>query len=171
MFHIKSKIRVLTQTSSAFGSTLTREQAFDDERWRSRLLNPQAKTFIARETDRSRRVLSSITLVGPESASEEQKHRLSLTGPVLQWELNGVFTLPEARRRGIAAAVMTAVKEHAIREASSKHSGCVLTVVVYTENSAAAKSWYEKMGFEALKGGEDKGRPTSELALLLARAE
>lgn len=105
--------------------------------------------------------------MGPESAPAELKDKFSLAGPVLQWDLNGVFTLPEARRRGIAAAVMEAAKEHAMEEAFSRDSGCMLSVVVYSDNSAA-KSWYEKMGFETYKDGADKGRPTSELALLLS---
>lgn len=162
--------RIGAHASAAFGSSLAREQKFDDERWRSRLFNPQARTFIAREEDDRRRVLSSITLTGPNPVPEELKSKFSLAGPALQWELSGVFTLPEARRQGIAAAVMEAAMEHVLKEGEPRGSDCLLAVVVYTANDGA-NSWYEEMGFRAYSSGEDQGRSTSELALLLPRSK
>ena len=118
------------------------------------------------QQDAPRRILSSITLVGPVTASDELMPTLRLTAPVLQWELNGVFTLPEARRRGIAAAVLDAAKASAQNDAQSRNASCLLTVVVYTDNHAA-KNWYEMMGFTVYRCGEEQARPTSELFLHL----
>lgn len=151
--------------SLAFGSTYAREQAFEDEQWRARLCRPDARTFIAREREQDPSILSSISLIGPNAVSTQLKSQLGLTGRVLSWELNGVFTLPAARRRGIAAAVITAAKKHALKEAVCKSSACLLTVVVYTDDRAA-KSWYEKMGFKVYQESQDQGRPTSALAML-----
>lgn len=86
--------------------------------------------------------------------------------PVLHWQLNGIFTHPEARRLGIARTVMEAVREHATKEADSVDNDVAMTVIVYTENGAA-KSWYEQMGFKEFNTGEDQTGPTSELVLLL----
>lgn len=87
---------------------------------------------------------------------------------MLHWRLNGVFTHPDARRRGIAAALMEATKRHAWDQAAARDSDGVMTVVVYTGNGAA-KSWYEKMGFEQYNTSHDQGRPTSELFFPLLR--
>lgn len=167
--------------AAEFGSTLAREQAFDDERWRSRLLNPQARTFIARDDDdddnddedekKRRRIISSVTLLGPSPAPEGLTSRIGpgRAAAVPRWELNGVFTLPGARRRGAAAAVVRAAQAYALGAGGGGGGGCLLTAVVYAANGGA-KLWYEEMGFEAHREGEDQGRPTSELALFLPRA-
>lgn len=156
---------MLTLASPAFGSALAREQTFEDEQWRARLFKRGATIFIARINDGELCILSSITLIGPNPLSEQVKSQFGLTGQVLRWELNGVFTLPAARRRGVAAAVLDAAKHHALQEAAAQNSACLLTVVVYTDNGAA-KAWYEKMGFRVYHKGEDQGRPTSELGML-----
>ncbi|PSR81610.1 hypothetical protein BD289DRAFT_34958 [Coniella lustricola] len=106
---------------------------FDDQRRRSRLLKPQAATFVAQDQQH-----------------DELMPTLRLTAPALQWQLNGVFTLPEAWRRGIAAAVMAIAEASAITTAQSCSTSCLLTAVIYTE-SRAAKRWYEQMGFTAYK--------------------
>lgn len=65
---------------------------------------------------------------------------------------------------------MNAAKAYALHQSASNNSSCVLTVVVYTDN-IAAKSWYEKMGFNMYNSSEDQGRPTSELVLVLTTGD
>lgn len=154
------------QLASAFSSSFRREQTFTDEQWKARLFNPNATTFIARDADEDGRILSSLTLLGPGTSPEHLRSELGLTSQVLCWDINGVFTLPSARRRGIAAAVMDAAKNHARGTVVSRGCGCLLKLVVYTDNGGA-KAWYEKMGFKVYQDGEDQGRPTRELAMLL----
>lgn len=107
-----------------------------------------------------------MTLVKSEMVDETLKDQLGITGPVLQWELNGVFTHPVARGRGWAARVMEAARHFAIKEAIEKSSHCLLTTVVYADNLAAGL-WYARMGFEIYADGDDQGRPTCKMKLFL----
>ena len=88
-------------------------------------------------------------------------------GPLVRWHVTGVFTLPEARRQGIANAVMTAGTQFAVHAAAAQGKDCLLTVDVYTDN-ASAKLHYEKAGFAVFSEGQDNGRPTAELALFVS---
>jgi ribosomal protein S18 acetylase RimI-like enzyme len=65
----------------------------------------------------------------------------------MSWHVTGVFTLPEARRKGIASALMAAAKRFAWEQAEAQNRGCVLVVTVLTTNPDA-KLLYEKLGFE-----------------------
>lgn len=113
--------------------------------------------------DETRQILSSVTLFVSHDVPNELKS--TLRGPVSRWDLNGVFTLPEARRQGIAAATMAAAKQYAEREASFQGKDCLLTAVVYAAN-LTAKSYYENEGFAEYKRSQDQGRATCELALV-----
>lgn len=131
----------------------------------------QATTFIARELTADEeiqpRILSSITLIGLGPMPNPINARFNtFDRPVLHWHVNGIFSHPEARRQGIAAALMDAAKQRALDEAEAQDGNVVLTVVVYTGNGAA-KSWYEKMGFKEYHTGEDQGRPISKLFMIL----
>jgi ribosomal protein S18 acetylase RimI-like enzyme len=127
-------------SDTAFGSTYAREAAFDDDAWISRIVKPTVTTFVAvSEKDGGRRqIVSSLTLVVSESNN--------LRG-VMRWDVNAVYTLPEARGRGIASAVMAAAKEFASAEAAARGRDWALMAVVLSTN-AEAQSLYEKLGFK-----------------------
>jgi ribosomal protein S18 acetylase RimI-like enzyme len=84
-----------------------------------------------------RRVLSSLTLF----ASEDNP-----SGP-MSWHVNAVFTLPEARRKGIASAVMAAAKRFAKEQAQAGNRDFFLVVTVLPANPSA-QLLYEKLGFK-----------------------
>jgi len=142
----------------AFGSTLERELAFTDETWYSRLANPQAVTFLALQRDR---VVGSLTTVGPlpfipdESPAYSDPWQ-SLDGQLpddlkqSHWRVNGMFTLPEVRRQGVAKALMEKVIDFGSAEASRTGREFAASIVVDADNPAA-KTLYERSGYVALR--------------------
>lgn len=95
------------------------------------------------------------------------KLALKYPGPLVRWHVTGVFTLPDARRQGIANDVMKNGTQYAVRSAAAQGRNCLLTVDVYTDN-ASAKLHYEKAGFVVFSEGQDNGRPTAELAMFVS---
>lgn len=124
----------------AFTSVYAECLAYADEAWIARSMNPRATTFVAIRQDGQ--VISSLTLV----ASEGNNQPASAAEP-MSWHVNGVFTLPEARRKGVASAVMARAKRFAQDEAEARNRGCVLVLAVLAAN-ADAKILYEKLGFK-----------------------
>lgn len=114
--------------------------AFGDDAWISRITNPRATTFVATQQDG--RVISSLTLV----ASEDNDKPASAAEP-MSWHVNAVFTLPEARRKGVASAVMAHAKRFARVEAEARKRAFIFVITVFPSN-AVAKMAYEKQGFK-----------------------
>ncbi|TPX17458.1 uncharacterized protein E0L32_003101 [Thyridium curvatum] len=159
-----------SQLLSAFGSTLARELAFDDSVWLSRLANPVNAFFVAvRDTpENSRDILSSVCVRGPLPPPEDDEGYLPMVlrkpskeysdkeDPLL-FMINGIWTLPEARRMGVALALNEAAKEHALSETRARgRSECVLTVEAYLSNLPAV-SFYQRAGYSVcgLAGGAE----------------
>ena len=131
----------------------------DDDFWRNRISNPLAQIFVAMRSDESKKFLSSVTLYGPVplpeallSAPKDDKDDDEAHLP-LHWAVNGVWTLPEARRRGISVAVSELAKEWAHKQAAAAGRDCLLTALAYDTN-AAAIALYEKVGFTRCDGAE-----------------
>ncbi|KAH8905139.1 hypothetical protein BR93DRAFT_929385 [Coniochaeta sp. PMI_546] len=132
----------LTANCTAFTSTHAQWSAFGDDAWLSRLTNPRATTFVATQQDGSaKRVLSSLTLFAFEG-NEQPAH----SGP-MAWHVTAVFTLTEARRKGVASAVMATAKQFAREQAEARRRDFFLVVTALTANPGA-KMLYEKMGFK-----------------------
>lgn len=133
----------------AFGSTYARESAFDDDVWRQRILNPKATTFVATQgSDYGKRLVSSLTLW-----ASDDNDRLDSYLP-MSWHVSGVYTLADARRKGVASAVMDAARKFALEQAGFHGRDCVLAVKVFSGN-LAARQLYEKTGFTVKKQTED----------------
>lgn len=144
------------QTSpEAFGSNYAREVAFTDDIWYQRLADSKAATFFALQEGR---IVGTLTVLGPMPFSPEE-----LTPSANPWELeggtdqaelhfryNGVFTLPEARGKGVAKALVEKGKEFAHTQAKALGKPFVASLVVETANVAAMKL-YERSGFSFLK--------------------
>jgi GNAT superfamily N-acetyltransferase len=144
------------QTSpEAFGSNYAREVAFTDDIWYNRLVDPKAATFFALQDGR---IVGTITVLGPIDFSPEEftpsANPWEVTGGTDQAELhyryNGVFTLPEARGKGVAKALIEKGKEFAHAQAKTLGKPFVASLVVETEN-VAARTLYERSGFSFLK--------------------
>lgn len=77
--------------------------------------------------------------------------------PLLHWALRGVYTLPAARRQGIAQAVTAMALTYAADLTASEGKSCLITVLAM-KNNASAIGMYQKAGFVlAGEGEEEKG--------------
>lgn len=140
---------------AAFSSTFAREAAFGDAEWLARLHNPAATTFIARHHNidpgeaAQSKVLSSLTLVRVVQGEDE-------VDDTALWKVNAVFTLPNARRRGIAATLLKEAMCWARKSAKAEGRLCAVAVGVYQTNTAAA-ALYRTVGFSdvGMADGED----------------
>jgi GNAT superfamily N-acetyltransferase len=97
------------------------------------------------------RILSSVTLIGPLPEAEGDGGVWSggaqeAGQQPLQWAVNGVWTLPAARRRGISLALLATARTWAAGEAATRSRDCLLTVIAYEANPAAV-AFYVKAGF------------------------
>ncbi len=160
----------------AFSSTYARESAFPDSTWERRALDPLALTFVAttQTLDKNNtQIIASLILRGPFPIAPDTKQEAlldghtenisaqfftklsSLSNPLLQWEINAVYTDRNFRRHGISIAVLAAAINHASRESTRKHSACVITLGI-TGDNGAARGLYAKAGFEVI-GTDDSG--------------
>ncbi|KAI6372672.1 hypothetical protein MCOR25_003638 [Pyricularia grisea] len=129
----------------AFSSTFERESAFGDSEWLARLHNPAVTAFIARRDDTDAaesaqlKVLSSLILLRVVQGEGDVDN-------IALWEVNAVFTLPDARRKGIATELLKEAMCWARKSAEAEGRLCVLAVRVYMANTTAA-ALYRAVGF------------------------
>ncbi|KAB5551375.1 hypothetical protein GE09DRAFT_1223169 [Coniochaeta sp. 2T2.1] len=136
------RLLALQLSPEAFTSTYAEWSAFEDDAWVKKLTNPRATTFLAMQSvGEGKKVLSSLTLFAFERNKQPDSPE------PMAWYLNGVFTLPEARRKGISSAVMAAAKQFVQQQAGAQGRKFALVADVLTAN-LEAKLFYEKMGFE-----------------------
>ncbi|KAK3337321.1 acyl-CoA N-acyltransferase [Cercophora scortea] len=168
------RLRALETDPSCFSSTYAREAALHDNDWRQRVLNPLRTTVVAvavapddhgkedgEEEDQP--ILSSATLIGP--IPPPPAYASGSTEP-LHWEVNGVWTAPEARRNGLAQRVLEAAAAYAKAQATEKQRGCLLSVLVVRDNLAAL-SLYTACGYEVMSVQEEEQEATVRLAMFL----
>ncbi|KAG8427497.1 hypothetical protein J3459_006674 [Metarhizium acridum] len=166
------RLGALQNDPSFFGSTYTREASMADDFWRGRVLNPNAKTFVAMQKQVGD-ILSSVTIVRHVSAPSKVQAQFgpeaeyTASEQVLHWEVNAVYTAPAARRRGLGRKVIEAAVKETRGAADSEGKPCLITVLV-KKNNTAARILYERAGFQAL-GGVD-GDDALRLFLWTARS-
>ncbi|KAJ9164570.1 Acyl-CoA N-acyltransferase [Coniochaeta hoffmannii] len=136
------RLLALQLSPEAYNSTYAQWSAFEDDGWISRVTNPRATTFVATQHHgQGERVISSLTLVALDDNDQPAP------SGTMSWHVNAVFTLPEARRKGVASAVMAAAKRFAQEHAESRNRRFRLLVTVLTAN-LDAKLLYENLGFK-----------------------
>ncbi|KAH6678355.1 hypothetical protein B0J14DRAFT_559494 [Halenospora varia] len=167
------RLLALKTAPAMFGSTYERETAFMDEIWYNRLSNPQAFTFV---TMLGEKVVGTLTIVGPLPFSVEESAPLSNPWNSLDgkpppepsyshWRVNGMFTLPEVRGKGIAKILMEKGIAIGREEAAESGKEFVMSIVVDADN-VAAKTLYERSGFITIKE-EPRSLGSTRTALLM----
>jgi GNAT superfamily N-acetyltransferase len=120
------RLRALAEAPQAFGSTLAKESTFADAVWVERATRGAAGedkvTYVAEEGDR---------LVGLVTGSVEAG----------RFDLFGMFVEPEARGRGVGAALVEAVI------AWARARGATILYLGVTSTNHSAIALYERCGF------------------------
>lgn len=119
------RLRALAEAPDAFGSTYAKTAALGDDDWRARADPPDGAVFVVDGPTE----LVGMAIGGPAPTTTESA------------ALYGMWVAPEARRRGVGAALMAAVKAWAI---GAGYRGLGLGV---TTSNAAAIALYERLGF------------------------
>lgn len=114
------RLAALAESPSMFGSTLAREQSFDEVEWRARAQRPV--TFLASRAGRD---------VGLAGVHEFEG----------RWQVVSMWIMPEARGTGVVDALMEAC-EGVVREAGA--SSLILGVM---EDNPAGLQAYRRLGF------------------------
>jgi ribosomal protein S18 acetylase RimI-like enzyme len=172
----------LKYAPEAFASTYAREIAFEDNVWYGRLSNPIANTFMA--IGEAGQLISMSTINGPLSIGTCDMPPLGIPQTVhgawdgtdpLHFRVNAVFTMPEARRKGLSKAVIERSIKYIMDEAQTRNRETIFSVIVDTDN-LPARALYESVGFvEVIRLGPSKNiyglpviileyRPSSALA-------
>jgi GNAT superfamily N-acetyltransferase len=118
------RLRALADAPEAFSSTIERELAFDEATWRSRCVT--SAQFVA---EGGGEVCGIAAGFGPSEAGE--------------WQLVSMWVAPQARRRGVGAALVQLVIGH-VRDEGARS----LDLWVADDN-AGARLLYERLGFAA----------------------
>lgn len=149
----------LRLSPEAFASTYAREADFPDQVWYDRLANPRAATFLALQDNA---VIGTVTVIGPlpfgvdklmplanpwVMASGEDANKQPTTA---HFRVNGMFTLPEMRGRGVGKKILQEALKYAAHEATALGREFVGSIVVESYNEPARRL-YDKCGFVAIK--------------------
>lgn len=127
------RLAALAQDPAAFGSTLAREQAFDDGVWQERA--GAGRTFLAYLGPD---VVGILTYL-PVPDRPDERH------------LVGMWVAPSARRAGVGQALLDAVQAAAVRDGARRLSLDV------ADGNDAARRLYERRGFRATGEREPLG--------------
>ena len=122
------RIRALTESPSAFGSTVERETTLAEEAWRARLTSNLWVVAIVDGVDVG--LAAGITLDGGAP------------------ELTGMWVDPGSRRTGVSTLLIDRVAEWA------RGLGAPTLYLHVVESNAAAIAAYERNGFELVDGAE-----------------
>ncbi|KAK3988695.1 hypothetical protein QBC44DRAFT_382058, partial [Cladorrhinum sp. PSN332] len=153
------RLKMLQESPKSFSSTYAREISMSTQSWESRVLHRRARTFVAvahNEDSGDAVILSALTLVraDPLGGEDGGQGASSSSGipdfGVAVWEMAGMYTLPEARGRGIAAGIVRFAEEWVVeRESDSETNalqgkGCALRLAVM-EGNQGARGFYERV--------------------------
>ena len=124
-----ARLAALAEAPYAFGSTLAREQAFDEEIWRSRA--GSGRTFGA---------FDGAAIVGLATGfPDDTEHAPADRQP--GWHLVGMWVAPGWRGQGIADRLVEAVCDLARR------AGAGTVTLGVTEVNDRARAFYRRLGF------------------------
>lgn len=114
------RLAALAESPGMFGSTLSRERAFDESEWRRRAQRPV--TFLASR--------------GPRDVGLAGVHEFEA-----QWTVVGMWVRPEARGTGVVDVLMEACEKVARR------AGAHEIVLGVMEDNGAGRRAYRRLGF------------------------
>lgn len=134
------RLRALRDSPQAFGSTLAREEAFREQHWRMRLRS--SPWWVARRAGQpDSRVIGLASMISEPGSTDDDRHVV------------GLWVDPDARRQGVATALLGAV-------AAAARAQEVRTVSLWVaDDNDAAVRLYGRLGFAPT--GERQPLPNS----------
>ncbi|KAF2199409.1 hypothetical protein GQ43DRAFT_117561 [Delitschia confertaspora ATCC 74209] len=155
------RLHALDTSPEAYSPSSSRENAFTQSDWDTRLRNPQSFTFVALKDKGSKSPLTTeaesvgeelwigmIVLVILTDTENGGSNEFSSKPRSLDCELAGLFVEPSARRLGIAKALIEAAILYGRRVAYEKGIPSLFKLTTRTSN-VAALNLYTDMGFVA----------------------
>jgi GNAT superfamily N-acetyltransferase len=143
----------LQYAPEAFGSTYAREVAFEDDVWYQRLSNLIANTFLA--IGEAGHLIGVSTINGPLAIGTLDMPPLGIPQTAhggwdeaspLHFRLNAVFTMPEARRKGISKTLIETSIKYVMDEAQARNKDTIFSIIVDIRN-LPARALYKSAGF------------------------
>jgi GNAT superfamily N-acetyltransferase len=143
----------LQYAPEAFGSTYAREVAFEDDVWYQRLSNPIANTFLA--VGEAGNLIGVSTINGPLAIGTLDMPPLGIPQTAhggwdgaspLHFRLNAIFTMPDARRKGISKTLIETSIEYVMDEAQARNKDTIFSIIVDIHN-LPARALYKSAGF------------------------
>jgi GNAT superfamily N-acetyltransferase len=119
------RLTALAEAPHAFGSTLAREQAFSEAKWRSRLA--ETTYFAAWQHGEPAGIAAGLD----DGSDPGRPHLVSM------------WVSPQARGRGVADAVVAAVIGWA------RDRGAAALLLWVTDANSRARAFYQRMGFRS----------------------
>jgi ribosomal protein S18 acetylase RimI-like enzyme len=148
------RLAALADAPYAFSSTLAREQAFDDEVWRSRA--GSGRTFAAFDGTTIVGLATGLPADeagGPGTPVGDEGHDAPAPAdPEPDWHLVGMWVAPDYRGRGVADRLVDTVC------AEARHAGATAVTLWVTETNDRAIAFYRRLGF-APTGARELVRP------------
>ena len=114
------RLASLGQAPEAFGSTLAREQDFDETTWRTRAARPTTWLVSRYGVD-----------VGTAGVYEFDG----------SWQVNGMYVVPSARGTGVVEALDAAIDDHV------RTAGATAVALVVMVDNARGIAAYERLGY------------------------
>ena len=143
------RLRMLREDQKSFSRSYAAVSTYPSSFWEERFTNPIARTFVALapspNPDTEPTLLSCLTLCGPCEP-------LGTPPMDAKWEIHGMWTAPEYRRRGFGREVVKAAMEWAGQESRGMGRGCVVRLYMMGGNEEAS-AFYESVGMEKLGSG------------------
>lgn len=149
-----ARLTALAQSPDAYASTLEREQAFDEQKWRERLA--ETAYFGAWDAQPEPRLVGLVATFPEHPAGDDG---LADGGPAgsgkaaAGWHLVAMWVAPERRGRGIADQLVGAVCRLA------RQQGAAQVALWVADANPRARAAYRRLGFR-LTGDRGLLRPT-----------
>lgn len=146
------RLAALRTDPDAFGSTLERELAFEQQEWEERCANPDSYVAFLYGRPVGLGAFVPTTIAAPSHGDDATSNGPAAQGSAQVRQIVSVWMAPDARGQGVAQAVIETLVESARRQGAAR-----LTLLVTIGNELAVRL-YRRIGFretgrtEALPG-------------------
>ncbi|KNG84915.1 acetyltransferase, GNAT family [Aspergillus nomiae NRRL 13137] len=175
------RLKGLKENPKAFSSKYEDEVEFPYEKWLARVTNPQARSFIAYDSQEDNKVdslalllsrewLGTVTIVGPRLLPEDNEvlsktpwdvfllpdervlSEMESHNATLVYMLGGMFVLETGRRKGHGRRLIERAVSEVRTAATEAGASRLLVVSIVERNNDAARRLYQSCSFDVWDG-------------------